>query len=330
MFSIIVIMAVTTSLMAPTGLRWILKNVQPGEEEAKRLRLEALAEGSLIANIHRVLLPVRQRETEGRAVQTIEAHVLEKLGAKTELSLTLLNVAGPGGRADSAAFLQELSQMFSQKEVLKKAVEGAHPADVILDEAQKEYDLLVLGSSEENREQSGAVFTPLVDDLVRLAPCPTMIVQGKRVQPDWSPRRFLVPTNGSAAARNAAELGFALASDETSGEGDEVLILHVVIDNTSRYFLDAEGETLEKQLAVGRQMVAELQELGQARGVDAGTQIRVGVDPETIILDTAREYNIDLIILGTDVRPFSQRLFLGPRVERILRKAPCPVIVLND
>jgi nucleotide-binding universal stress UspA family protein len=37
----------------------------------------------------------------------------------------------------------------------------------------------------------------------------------------------------------------------------------------------------------------------------------------------------DLLILKTRVRIGSDRLFLGPRVERLLELAPCPVIVLN-
>ena len=87
---------------------------------------------------------------------------------------------------------------------------------------------------------------------------------------------------------------------------------------------------LEKQLDVGRQMVTELQELGEVQGVRTRGDIQVGTDPETIILNTALEQNMDLIILGTDVRPGSSRLFLGPRVERILKNASCPVIVFNS
>jgi Kef-type K+ transport system membrane component KefB len=325
MFSIIVVMAMTTSLMAPPALRWVLRNVQPSEEEMKRLRQEELAAGSVVANIHRVLLPIRRRELDNGTTQTIEAHVLEKIGTRSSLSLTLLNVAQPGSRASGAQFLNGLAPLFSQKELLKKVVEDTQPDKVILDEARKDYDLLVFGASEENKG-SGIVFTPLVDYLVRLSPCPTIVVQGERVQPDWNPKRILVPTNGSAAARSAVELGYALASNED----DEVLILHVVVDNTNRYFLDAEGEMLEKQLDVGQQIVAELQELGQIQGVQTSTNIQMGTDPETIILDVARKYNMDLIILGTDVRAGSTRLFLGPRVERILKSAPCPVIVFNS
>ncbi len=325
MFSIIVVMAMTTSLMAPPALRWVLKRVTPSEEEMKRLRQEELAAGSMVANIHRVLLPVRQREKAGSAVQTIEAHVLEKLAAKTDLSLTLLTVSEIGKRGVGTAFLRELTSFFSQKELVPKVVEADNPSQEILDEAQKDYDLLVFGASE-NNQGSNVVFTPLVDYLVRMAPCPTIVVQGQRVQPGWNPKRILVPTNGSQAARNAAELAFALATDQS----DDVQIMHVVVDNTSRYFLDAEGSMFEKQLQVGQEMVRELCELGKSQDVRTTTDIQVGTDVESIILNRAREHAIDLIILGTDVRPGSERLFLGPRVERILKNASCPVLVLNS
>jgi nucleotide-binding universal stress UspA family protein len=234
-------------------------------------------------------------------------------------------VADVGKRAAGAAFLKEMSSLFSQKELLPKVVESENASKVILDEAYKDYDLLVFGASEDN-QSSNVVFTPLVDYLVRMAPCPTIVVQGERVQPDWDPKRILVPTNGSRAARNAAELAFALATDED----DEVQIMHVVVDHTNRYFLDADGTMFEKQLAVGQEMVRELCELGKSYDVPITTDIQVGTDVETMILNRAREHSIDLIVLGTDVRPGSERLFLGPRVERILKNAPCPVIVFNS
>ncbi|MCI0579158.1 MAG: cation:proton antiporter [Chloroflexi bacterium] len=324
MFSIIVLMAMTTSLMAPPALRWVLKNVKPEEQELRRLRQEELAARSLVANIHRILLPVRQHSASA-PVQAIEARVLEKLGAKSRLSLTLLNVAEPGGRAAGVTFLNHLNQMFLQKEVVKKVVEGSKPADIVLDEAKKDYDLLVFGASDASRS-SEILFTPLVDYLVRLSPCPTMVVQCQRVPEDWRPRCILVPTNGSMAARRAAELGFALAWDS----GDEVAILHVIVENTGRYHLDASGEMFKTQIGVGYQIVDELRELGQTQGIHTGTRVQVGPDPESIILDVAREKKVDLIILGTDVRPGSGRLFLGPRVERVLKDAPCPVIVFNS
>jgi nucleotide-binding universal stress UspA family protein len=69
--------------------------------------------------------------------------------------------------------------------------------------------------------------------------------------------------------------------------------------------------------------------LGDSFGVATETEVRMGPEPEEAILDTARRINADLVVLGTSVRPASQRLFLGPRVERVLASCPCPVVVFN-
>lgn len=153
-----------------------------------------------------------------------------------------------------------------------------------------------------------------------------MVVQSKHLQETWSPRRILVPTNGTVASRHAAEIGFSLAS---SGE-EEVIILNVVAqDRGSRYY-QAPDEILEHQLGIAHQIVEELRQLGESLGVLTVTAVRVGPDPETVILDVSRKDRVDLIILGTSLRPGSDRLFLGPRVERILGNSPCPVIVINS
>lgn len=325
MFSIIVLMAISTSLMAPPGLRWVLKHVKPEEEELERLRREELAKGSIVASIHRVLLPVRRREDREGPIQTIEARILERMGAKTDLSVTLLNVAKPGERASGVEFLDRLSLLFSQKELIKKVVESDSPTDIILDEAKKDYDLLILGASERNRG-SDTLFTPIVDHLVRFSPCTTMVVHGQRLQETWLPRRILVPTNGTVASKNAAEIGFSLAS---TGE-EEVIILNVLVQDESAWYRDTYTGDLERRLGIAHQIVEELRQLGESQGVLTVTDVRIGPDPETVIEDVVKKERIDLIILGTAIRPGSDRLFLGPRVERILKNVSCPVVVVNS
>jgi len=57
MYSIIVMVAIVTSLMAPPLLRWTLSKVEMGEES--NLQQEEQASRSFIKNIHRVLMPTR-------------------------------------------------------------------------------------------------------------------------------------------------------------------------------------------------------------------------------------------------------------------------------
>jgi Kef-type K+ transport system membrane component KefB len=320
MFSIIVLMAMATSLMAPSALRFVLRRVHPSEDESKRLAREELAAGSLVANIHRVLLPVRVQQ--GRDLQTIEARILDELG--DDLSVTLLNVGKASDRAAAGQHLAELAGLFRQAEVNRRVVESDAPAEVILDEAAKDYDLLIVGASGE-AGRSELLFTPLIDYLVRMAPCPTMIVKGGAWQKHWPPQRILVPVSGNAASQNAAELAFEMA---TRGH-EQVTLLYVVAPTGGRFHIDASGRGFERALSSAHDIVDRLREIGEARDVFARTEVEIGPSPETVILDYARKQSTDLIIVGSDVRPGSENLFLGPRIEYILENAPCPVAVFN-
>jgi nucleotide-binding universal stress UspA family protein len=221
-------------------------------------------------------------------------------------------------------YFLRVSILFSVNTITKKVLIGDNASALILDESKKDYDLLILGASE-NRGTADVLFTPLVDILIRMAPCPTMLVQGQRLQDDWKPKRILVPSNGSQAARRAAEVAFALVGNDEQA----VMILHVVEENRSNYHLDSSGVLLERQKQIALEGVAKLQELGVMQGIPVQAEVEVGIEPEAVILQTARKENIDLIILGTHVSVGSDRLYLGPRVERILSNAPCPVIVIN-
>jgi len=322
MFSIVVLMAMTNSLLAPAGLRWVLGHVKPSEEELERLEREEKAEQSLVAGIHRVLLPIRLRDT-GHTSYMIEARLLEKMARRQRIALTLLTVTKPGERNKGVEFLDRVSALFPQEELTKKVVVGSSPSELILDEARKHYDLMVLGASEDSN--SRVLFNPMVDYLLRVSPCSTMVVRCTERDTEWTANRVLVPTNGTVEARHAAELAFALADQVDQ----KVLAVNVVAKRWQFNYRDSGGRLLQRQLGAAKQIVEEVRKLGESEGVETDAVVRVGRDPEQVILDLARDEGIDLIILGTDLRPGSQRLFLGPKVERILNNAPCPVVIFN-
>ena len=56
MYSIILLTAIATSLMAPPLLRWTIRRVEMGEEERRRLQAEDLRRESFVGNLKRVLL----------------------------------------------------------------------------------------------------------------------------------------------------------------------------------------------------------------------------------------------------------------------------------
>lgn len=321
MFSIIVVMAMATSLMAPPLLRFVLARVPENPEEAERLKREELAQGSLVAGIRRVLVPVRIRAGAVGETQKLEAQVLMSLSQTSPISATLFTVAESGKKAEALEFLNNLAERFPVGEVGKKVIETKNLAEAILDEARRDYDLLILGATE-TISRRDVLFSPLVDYLVRLAPCPTLVVRGSSAQ---TAQRILVPTNGAAAAKHAAEVAFALAA---SGQ-ETVEVLNIVTQHRDDYGYALEGQVYQDQLNIASQIVDELCQLGESWGAACRPQIRVGREAEDEILRFAQEQAVDLIVLGTDLRPGSNRLFLGPRVERILNQAPCSVLVVN-
>lgn len=327
MFSIIVVMAMATSLMAPSALRWVLKRVEIGAEEEERLKKEEMEAESLIAGVHRILLPVRFRsdDLDELTIQSVEAEMLELLGRESELSLTLFTVARDDNEEQCEEYLEKLSGYFNQDEIVTKVVEEQNIGDAILDEAKKDYELIVLGATE-RQTNSSHLFSPLIDYLTRVAPCPTLIVQGRKIDDQWSPERILVPTNGSEAAKNAVDLGLFIAKSDPR---HEVSILNVVIDNYADTPYHVREFKKDNEIKIANNILGDLQQMGEAMGVKTQTVVERGESPEQAIYDFTVDNEIDLVILGTNVRPGSHRLYLGHRVETILEQSPCPVLILN-
>ena len=71
----------------------------------------------------------------------------------------------------------------------------------------------------------------------------------------------------------------------------------------------------------------------------AKTEIPEGVNVKTIlkngkpfleIIDTASEENIDLIIIATHGHSGVEHILFGSTAEKVVRKAPCPVLTLRE
>ncbi len=322
-FSLIIIMAVVTSIMAPFMLRYTLKKVKPKDEEIARLKQEELHKDNFMSSVHRVLLPVRKRDDFEKKL--IEAKIIKKLAQNRELDLTLLTITDAQNKNDCALFLDELAKLFTNISVTKKVIVSSNAIESILDEASKSYNLILIGATEKDKK-SKMIFNPVVDNIVRLSSCPSIVVQSGFHSDSWQPDRILIPTNGSLAARRAAQVAFALASDISQ----EVHILKVIEEKEDIYNLDMEGSIKERQFTFAYQITEELKKLGESLSVNTFSEVEIGTDTESVILEMAKEKNFDLIVLGTDIRPGSEKLYIGPRVERVLNNAPCPVLLVNS
>ncbi|MGF1668771.1 MAG: cation:proton antiporter [Acidimicrobiia bacterium] len=310
MFSMIVVMAVTTSLMAPVALRFCLARIQPGVEEEQRLDKQDALRGMFTGGVRRTLIPVRPR-SELAGAQTIQSVISDRLAEVHGASATILAVAETGTPELATQYLNRIRVLFDSP-VSTRVIAGTDPVQAILGEAQRDYGLMMIGTPAMSAA-GDSLFGTVIDDLVKLSPIPTIVVRGGAVADDWRPSRILVPTNGTLSSKRATDLALVLARPE-----DLVTGVHIV---TTGAVLSRPG------LAVD--ITSELRAVATRLQQTIVTEVREAVDVETGILAAVEAAGADLLILGTSVRAGSTRLHLGPRVEFLARNAPCPVVIIN-
>ncbi|MHC5597400.1 MAG: cation:proton antiporter domain-containing protein [Nostoc sp.] len=343
MYSIIVMVAIVTSLMAPPLLRWSLSKVVMGEEEAKRLEQEEQDSRSFIKQIQRVLIP-----TSGGPNIQLAAQLVGYMAHQNSIEVTSLYALSdkqPQSRArrmeatqvkDTAADLAlatvaEEMQLPADTNLQTKTESGRNKAEVILNEANKNYDLIVLGASENIRPQK-ALFNLLVDRVVQEAPCATMVVKSQIPHPkgeickipQQQLKKILVPTVGTEYSKNAVEMASTIAAQT----GALVMIVNVVNLPQVEYIL-YEQRSLAPVKEIAHDMLEQQAAIGRNLGADVKTYILQGTSPEREILKFAQTEEVDLIILGSNIRMITGRVFFGHRVDAILSKAHCPVAVIT-
>jgi nucleotide-binding universal stress UspA family protein len=141
----------------------------------------------------------------------------------------------------------------------------------------------------------------------------------------FHPRLVLCPTDLSENAASALKTGLDLARQY----GATLLLLHVADSLGPEKLSFAEITSQLQPQAHVHQLEDRLRrELPSGAGVPLRYLLREG-DPVAEINRAAREHNCDLIVLGTHGRRGIDHLLMGSIAERVVRTAPCPVLVLK-
>jgi nucleotide-binding universal stress UspA family protein len=138
-------------------------------------------------------------------------------------------------------------------------------------------------------------------------------------------KRILVAVDNGAPARRAVAAAIALAATNRA----QLALLNVVATPLS---VTPETEGMQVQLAeelqaAGRALMEDIR-LTLPSDVPAECMMREG-DPAGEIIAAAREWDADLIVVGTNGRIGLAHLLLGSTAETVVRKAPCPVLTVN-
>ena len=143
--------------------------------------------------------------------------------------------------------------------------------------------------------------------------------------------RILVPVDFSTHSEKAIRYAATLANKF----GARLSLLHVVEDPfvtgawQAEVFVPNIPELLNDLIKAAKTQMAERKRYLAAHGFVVETVVITG-RPATAIVEEALTGRFDLIVMGTHGRTGLSHAVFGSVAERVVQKAPCPVLTVRD
>jgi nucleotide-binding universal stress UspA family protein len=142
-------------------------------------------------------------------------------------------------------------------------------------------------------------------------------------------RTILITTDFS----DTSALAFDPALSIAGRFGSRLIIVHVVEDQLPAYmdeFTAVPIDTiLDTQTQRARESLAKFVESHVPAGTTAEQFVEHGV-AHLEIVRVAEENDVDLVVMATHGRGFVAHAVFGSTTERVIRKAPCPVLTIRE
>ena len=315
LFSVIVTMAVVTTLIMPPTLRWALSRLPMREDEQQRLDREEFEDESFVSKLERILLVV-DRSDAGKLASILAGH----LAGFRNMPVTALNLTqsetpvpetpprDPETTADEErtaervkasaesgiAVAQETDETRQSGALVGTRVEPANIAAALSAEADKGHDLMCLGVEPLVSDEGG--FEPRIETMLTAFRKTTAIVSARgelRRAPDTR-LRLLVPVTGDAWSMRAVELAVMLAK----ASGARVTAIYVDANRQKPRSTLHTDTTPPPHLAI----FAHIKQIGRHYDIEVRTIMQDSDAPELSILSHARRGRHNLIILGVGRR----------------------------
>ena len=142
-------------------------------------------------------------------------------------------------------------------------------------------------------------------------------------------KRVLIPVDFGENSAQVLHYGLDLAKKFDA----EVHLLHIIEDRAAIAagpdgFYRLPGETVVEMVEETQKKLEEVefpegfQEMGRTCHVSEGA-------PFVEIIQYAKKHDIDLIVMGTHGKTGIVHMLMGSVAERVVRKAPCPVLTIR-
>ncbi len=141
-------------------------------------------------------------------------------------------------------------------------------------------------------------------------------------------KTILFPTDFSQGARAAMDFAVSVAEDYKA----KLILLYVIQDiSIAEWYIpssiSAADLVADMQKSADREMEKWAADAG-AKVAAVETLIERGV-PFVEIIRTAKERNVDLLVIGTHGRTGIDHMLFGSTAEKVVRKSSCPVLTVR-
>lgn len=273
-------------------------------------------------NIKRILCPTDLSDHSGKAVRYALA-LARAHDAEVIFFYCTPDVAGE--EKLKASVLKYVDVSDSRWRVI--ATNAADVGEAIMMKAQLEHvDLIVMRSR--RRPHRAALLGSTAETVCRSAPCPVLVMHNDEQefvndQLTVNLNRVLVAYDFSDYSELALKYGLSIAQEHQA----ELHLLHVLparsLNEPEIAWYPAQGESAYHTAARRLQRVVPSE---VHLWCDVKTAVSEG-HPYREVLNYAEKNEIDLISVGAHGAGFGMRALFGSNVDRVLRQAPCPVLV---
>jgi len=212
-----------------------------------------------------------------------------------------------------------------------KLINSTRPEDVINREAASQNANLIVMGSHRRSTVSAIVLGSTAEAVSRTAPCSVLVTRSRAghdasiTDSDFKLKKLLVATDFSSNSELALRYGFSLAQEYQS----ELHLIHVISGarSTATEIAWTSPESEGPYHAAARRLNDSVP--GEVHlWSDVTHVVREGRAYREIVA-YAVERDIDLICLGAHGQGFTLGALLGTNTDRVLRQAPCPVLVVR-
>jgi K+:H+ antiporter len=262
LYTMIVMMAVVTTMVMPPALRWALGRLPMNRDERKRLQAEEIDAKGFVSDLERLLIVIDE-SANGKFAARVSDFIASQRGTPT----TVLQLNG--------------------KE---------KPDSAVSKEAHKGYDALFLGLSDMN--EPDGTFSATVDRAIGQFDGPFVLVRAGKPATVLTREalNILVPVDGTESSRKGADLALAMSPPSAT----RVTALHVAEraapEKRPKRRL---GVRKGPERAMLDDVVKLAKRHGHDR---IETAVHTMSAPDAAILEEAREVDADVIVVGTSRR----------------------------